>query len=193
MARVAPDLLHWKRLDQKSRAAFNREFYRVYKGLDTETIRRLAKETLDAVSLPRIYPKAVQAIRAHRRNGTRVVLLTGALDFLVDPISPLADEIICAKLAEYEGKFTGALEETPIAGEARSAHMRRWASDRGVDLKDCWAYADSVSDLPMLAAVGHPVAVNPDDALRDEAERLGFAVADWSLPYGAGIKLPVAT
>ena len=193
MARMAPDVMQWRRLDKKSRASFNREFYKVYRGLDADLVRKLAKETLDAVSLPRIYPRAVQAIRAHRRNGTRVVLLTGALDFLVEPLSPLADEVICARLAEHDGEFTGALEEIPIAGDARSAHMRLWAENHGVDLADCWAYADSISDLPMLAAVGNPVAVNPDDALRAEASRRGFAVADWELPYGSGIKIPVAT
>ncbi len=193
LTRIAPDLLMWQRLDRKSRAAFNREFYRVYRGLDAALVRSLARETLDEVTLPRMYPKAVQAIRAHRRNGTRVILLTGALDFVVEPLRPLADEVICARLAEFDGEFTGALEETPIAGEARSAHMRHWALENGVDLADCWAYADSVSDLPMLAAVGHPVAVNPDDALRSEASKRDFAVADWTLPYGVGLKLPVAT
>lgn len=191
VGRVAPDVLRWQRLDRRSRAAFNREFYRVYKGLDAQVIRSLARETLDAVTLPRMYPKAVQAIRAHRRNGTRIVLLTGALDFIVDPLRPLADEVICARLAELDGRFTGALEETPIAGEARSAHMRRWAEAQGVDLANCWAYADSVSDLPMLAAVGHGVAVNPDASLRREAERAGMAIAEWDLPYGKGVTVPV--
>jgi HAD superfamily hydrolase (TIGR01490 family) len=193
LSRIAPDLILWQRLDRRNRAAFNREFYRVYKGLDAALVRSLARETLDDVTLPRMYPKAVQAIRAHRRNGTRVVFLTGALDFLVEPLRPLADEIICARLAEYDGEFTGALEETPIAGEARSALMRRWAQDNGVDLADCWAYADGVSDLPMLAAVGHPVAVNPDEPLRAAARRRDFAIAEWTLPYGVGLKLPVAT
>ncbi|MHB8572813.1 MAG: HAD-IB family hydrolase [Candidatus Dormibacteria bacterium] len=193
MARLAPDAWRWRQLDRRSRAAFNREFYRVYQGLDAELVRALSRETLDAVSLPRMFPKAVQAIRAHRRAGTRVVLLTGALDFLVEHLAPLADEIICARLAEYEGRFTGALAETPIAGEARSAHMREWARQNEIELSGCWAYADSISDLPMLAAVGHPVAVNPDEALQHEAERRGWAVAKWDLPYGAGVKIPVAT
>ena len=69
--------------------------------------------------------------------------------------------------------------------------MRQWAQERGVDLADCWAYADSVSDLPMLAAVGHPVAVNPDEALRKVAKERDFAIADWDLPYGVGLKFPV--
>jgi HAD superfamily hydrolase (TIGR01490 family) len=193
LGRIAPDLLMWQRLDKKSRAAFNREFYRVYQGLDAALVRSLAKETLDEVTLPRLYPKAIQAIRAHRRNGTKIVLLTGALDFIVEPLRPLADEVICARLAEYDGEFTGALEETPIAGEARSAHMRHWAKERGIDLADCWAYADSVSDLPMLAAVGNPVAVNPDDALREQARKREFAIAEWTIPHDVGLKLPVST
>ncbi|MGB2939029.1 MAG: HAD-IB family hydrolase [Candidatus Dormiibacterota bacterium] len=193
LGRIAPDLVLWQRLDKKSRAAFNREFYRVYRGLDAALVRSLARETLDEVTLPRMYPKAVQAIRAHRRNGTRVVLLTGALDFIVEPLRPLADEIICAKLAEYQGEFTGALEETPIAGEARSAHMRAWAQQNGVDLADCWAYADSVSDLPMLTAVGNPVAVNPDEALLEQARKRDFAIANWTIPHDIGLKLPVNT
>ena len=69
-----------------------------------------------------------------------------------------------------DGVLTGFLEPPPLVGEARAAWLRRHAADRGVDLSRSYAYGDSYSDRPLLEAVGHPVAVNPDPQLYRHAK-----------------------
>jgi phosphoserine phosphatase len=74
----------------------------------------------------------------------------------VAPLGPLFDEIVCARLGEVDGRFTGEMVEAPPTGEARAMLMEAWAANFGLSLGATIAYADSTSDLPMLEAAGHP-------------------------------------
>ena len=148
MLRQAP---RWLYLERRSRAEFQRSFYREYDGLDPEVMQRLGREALDAVTLRRIYPEGMRRIREHKRAGHRVLLLTGALDVVVEPLAELLDvEVDCAHLLVNDGRLTGDLESPPPAGEARSALLEEYAGRNGVVLSESFAYADSLSDLPML-------------------------------------------
>ena len=151
-------------LDKASRAHFNRAFYKNYAGWKPSRARHLGQESFPGFTLSRIYPDALTCLREHKRMGHRVVLLSGALDFLLDPFKDLADDVLSASLAEEDGVYTGELG-APVAGEARARMLASFARKRGVDLGRSYAYADSISDLPMLEAVGNPVAVNPDRRL----------------------------
>jgi alcohol-forming fatty acyl-CoA reductase len=135
----------------------------------------------------------VRRIRAHRARGDRVVLVTGALDFLVEPLAHLADELVAARLVERRGAFTGELAEPPLSADARASLAARLAAEHDVDLADCHAYGDSVSDLPLLELVGHPVAVNPDFRLAREARRRHWTTLDWSVEPGARSRPPAPT
>ncbi len=103
------------------------------------------------------------------------MLLSGALDFLLEPMKDLVDDVLCATLAEENGAYTGELSGAPVAGEARARMLASFASRRNLDLSRSYAYADSISDLPMLEAVGNPVAVNPDGRLGAAARGQGMA------------------
>ena len=120
----------------------------------------------------------MRRIRAHRRRGDRVVLMTGALDFLVDSLRHLGDELIAARLVERTGRFTGELAEPPLTADGRASLAARLAAEHGLDLADCHAYGDSIADLPLLELVGHPHAINPDFRLAREARRRGWPVED---------------
>jgi alcohol-forming fatty acyl-CoA reductase len=122
----------------------------------------------------------VRRVRAHRRRGDRVVLMTGALDFLVDSLAHLGDELIAARLVERTGRFTGELAEPPLTADGRASHAARLAAEQGLELADCHAYGDSISDLPLLELVGHPHAINPDFRLAREARRRGWPVERWA-------------
>ena len=166
-------------LDKISRAHFNRAFYKNYKGWKPARARTLGMESFSGYTLERLYPEAIATLRAHKRAGHRVVLLSGALDFVLEPFKDLADDVLTARLREDNGVYTGELSGAPVAGEARARMLASFARRRNVDLSRSYAYADSISDLPMLEAVGNPVAVNPDARLRLAAKERGWQIKHW--------------
>ncbi|HSS61588.1 MAG TPA: HAD-IB family hydrolase [Candidatus Limnocylindrales bacterium] len=185
MVRMLREAPRWLFLERRSRAEFQRSFYREYDGLDYEVMKRLGREALDAVTLRRIYPEGMRRIREHKRAGHRVLLLTGALDVVVEPLAELLEvEVDCAHLLLKEGRLTSDLQSPPPAGEARSALLEEYAARNGVVLAESFAYADSLSDLPMLELVGTPVAVNPDARLSQVAGQRGWRVERWRMAPG---------
>jgi alcohol-forming fatty acyl-CoA reductase len=185
MARMLREAPRWLFLERRSRAEFQRSFYREYDGLDYEVMRRLGREALDAVTLRRIYPEGMRRIREHKRAGHRVLLLTGALDVVVEPLAELLEvEVDCAHLLIDDGRLTGDLKSPPPAGEARGALLLEYAERNGVTLSESFAYADSLSDLPMMELVGTPVAVNPDARLSQVAGQRGWRIERWRMAPG---------
>ena len=127
----------------------------------------------------------MRRIREHKRRGDRVILITSALDFLVEPLQHLADEVHAAKLVERVGRFTGELAEPPLTADGRASLAARLAADHGVELSHCHAYGDSLADLPLLELVGHPHAINPDFRLSREARRRRWPIEEWSTERAA--------
>ena len=182
MLRAAP---RWLYLERRSRAEFQRSFYRQYDGLDYEVMRRLGREALNAVTLRRVYPEGIRRIREHKRAGHHVLLLTGALDVVVEPLAELLEvEVDCAHLLLNDGRMTGDLQSPPPAGEARATLLEEYAAQHSLVLSESFAYADSLSDLPMLELVGTPVAVNPDARLSQVAGQRGWRVERWRMAPG---------
>src|SRR5579864_8248368 len=142
MAQMLREAPRWLYLERRSRAEFQRSFYREYDGLDYEVMRRLGREALDAVTLRRTYPEGMRRIREHKRAGHRVLLLTGALDVVVEPLAELLEvEVDCAHLLIKEGRMTGDLASPPPAGEARGALLQDYAARNGISLSESFAYA----------------------------------------------------
>ena len=166
-------------LDKLSRAHFNRVFYKNYKGWKPARARALGMQSFYGYVLERLYPEAIAALREHKSAGHRIVLLSGTLDFLLEPFKDLADDVLTARLEEENGVYTGELSGAPVAGEARARMLASFARRRNVDLSRSYAYADSISDLPMLEAVGIPVVVNPDARLRAVARDRGWQIKHW--------------
>jgi hypothetical protein len=111
-------------------------------------------------------------------------LITGALDFVIAPMRPLFDDIVCARLGQHDGRYDGRLEELPPIGEARALLLQDYAAAHDLSLEEAVAYADSASDLAMLEAVGFPVAVNPESRLAAIARRRGWHVEHWAKAAG---------
>jgi len=109
------------------------------------------------------------------------VLVTGALDFVMQPLAEFmrADDLLAIQLVERDGIFTGELSSPPIADEHKAALIREYAQRYGIDLTRSFAYGNSLGDAPMLECVGHPVAVNPDKRLRRSATERGWRVVEW--------------
>ncbi len=185
MAQMLREAPRWLYLERRSRAEFQRSFYREYDGLDYDVMKRLGREALNAVTLRRVYPEGMRRIREHKRAGHRVLLLTGALDVVVEPLAELLDvEVDCAHLLVKDGRLTGDLQAPPPAGEARGTLLEEYAARHAVVLADSFAYADSLSDLGMLELVGTPVAVNPDARLSQVAGQRGWRIERWRMAPG---------
>jgi HAD superfamily hydrolase (TIGR01490 family) len=170
-------------LDKWSRGRFNVVFYRRYRGLPVDEVCRWHRETFAQNLQRRVFPAALECLRGHREQGHRVVLLTGALDCVMQPLADFvgADDLIAMRLRAEGGVFTGELTGPPIAGEQKAVLVRGYARMHGIDLGQSFVYGDSKSDIPVLACAGHPVAVRPGRRLRGVAAARGWRVVEWSL------------
>ncbi|MGI9605989.1 MAG: HAD-IB family hydrolase [Acidimicrobiales bacterium] len=183
----------WLALDRKDRSDFLRSFYRNYRGAPIEQIERDSTELLSDYLLSKAFPAAIRRVRQHRELGHRTVLITGALDFVVEPLAPLFDDIISAELGTSGGRYTGGMVSVPPTAENRYQSLVDFAEANDIDLRESVAYADSSSDLPMLEAVGFPVAVNPETKLASIARKRGWLVENFSKQSGAPARpIPLA-
>ncbi|HEX3898704.1 MAG TPA: HAD-IB family hydrolase [Mycobacteriales bacterium] len=180
VSEVARALPRWLATERRDRSAFLRMVYRRYEGASMTELERIVDDHVRTSMLSRLAPEAVRAIREHRAAGHRLVLVTGAITPLTRPIASLFDEIAAAELAvDSTGRCTGMLERPPLVGESRAAWLRHRADAEGWDLSASYAYADSASDLPLLRAVGHPVAIDPDVVLSRVARKERWPVEIW--------------
>jgi HAD superfamily hydrolase (TIGR01490 family) len=179
----APALLA---LDKRDRSDFLRHFYRRYDGADVAQLEADAVEMFSDLILTKSFPAAIRRVREHRRLGHRTVLITGALDLAIEPLRPLFDDIVAPSLARRpDGTYRGELTGVPPTGEARASALFDYAAEHGFDLAEGIAYADSTSDLPMLEAVGFPVAVNPETRLAALARKRGWLVEHFDKAAGS--------
>ena len=172
MAGLAARAPGWALADRRSRAGFNRSFYRTYRGLPAAELRAEADAALDEHILPRVQQAAVRRISAHRRRGDRVCA-HGRARLPGRAAAGARGRAISASLVEEAGVFTGELAAAPMTAEGRAAEAARsppsTASARGLprlrrlDLRP-----------PLLECVGHAHPVNPDFRLERESWRRGW-------------------
>jgi fatty acyl-CoA reductase len=181
LLRQGPALLA---LDRRDRGDFLSSFYRRFEDAPLGRLREDSWELFHRQLLTRSFPDGFARVRAHRAAGHRTLLITGALDFIIEPIRPLFDDIVCAEMGERNGLLTGQLTALPPIGEARALLLSEYAEEHALSLEESVAYADSTSDLAMLEAVGFPVAVNPEARLSAIARRRGWHVEHWAKAEG---------
>jgi len=182
-------------IDRKDRSDFLRFFYRRYEDASVAQIAEDSPELLSQLILAKSFPAGLRRVREHRALGHRTMLITGALDFVVEGLRPLFDEIVSAKLTvRPDGTYSGNMAVVPPTGETRAEILADYCASEGLRLEDSVAYADSTSDLPMLEAVGFPVAVNPETRLAAIARKRGWLVEHWEKASGAPkMLLPLGT
>ena len=154
-------------------------------GWDVETVRAIVADTLHHIVTPMIYEEAVELIEAHQAAGRDVVIVSTSGAEVVEPIGAMlgADKVIATRMVVADGKYTGEIEDYAY-GPYKATAILTLAEAEGYDLANSYAYSDSVTDEPMLAAVGHPFAVNPDKALRRLAVTRDWTVLDFNEPVG---------
>ncbi len=152
-------------------------------GWEVDTVRQIVAETLHTIVDPLVYDEALELIRQHQQAGREVVIVSTSGSDVVEPIAELlgVSNVMATRLEVREGRYTGEIEFYAY-GENKASAIREFAAREGYDLRECFAYSDSATDIPMLTAVGHPNAVNPDKPLRKEAIERGWPVLDFSKP-----------
>ncbi|MCH0557718.1 HAD family phosphatase [Streptomyces sp. MUM 16J] len=162
------------------------------RGWNVQQVREIVAETLHDLIDPIIYDEAASLVEEHHMAGRDVVIVSTSGAEVVEPIGELlgADRVVATRMVVGEdGCFTGEIEYYAY-GPTKAEAVRELALSEGYDLDRCYAYSDSATDLPMLQAVGHPHAVNPDRALRREANARGWPVLEFRRPVPLKKRLP---
>ena len=146
-------------------------------GREVREMRRLAPTVLAGV-LPRLYPQMLELAYEHQDAGRSVYICTAASQEMANALSYILgfDGAIGSRSEVVDGVYTGREGGLFAYREGKAQAIRELAAAEGIDLSISYAYSDSESDLPMLEAVGHPVAVNPDTALTRVARDAGWEV-----------------
>jgi len=161
------------------------------KGWDRAEIEAIVEETLDDVVAPLVYAEALFLIDEHLREGRRVFIVSASPEEVVRPLAHyigVQDIIATRAKVDEEGRYTGEVELYAYA-ETKAEVIRAVAEEQDIDLAESYAYSDSATDLPMMHAVGHPVAVNPDKELREAAEEHGWPILEFVRQVGLTSRL----
>jgi HAD superfamily hydrolase (TIGR01490 family) len=152
-------------------------------GWDVATVHDIVRETLHDIVDPLVYAEAADLMEEHRAAGREIVIVSSSGAEVVEPIGAMlgADRVVATRMVIADGRYTGEIEFYAY-GENKAEAMRRLAGEGGYDLADCYAYSDSITDLPMLSSVGHPTAVNPDRGLRRVALDQDWPVRQFTRP-----------
>lgn len=154
------------------------------RGWDRARLRDLVADALQEVVPPLVYAEALVLIDEHHRAGRLVAVISASPDEVAEPLGRYvgADRTLATRSETDEaGIFTGRIERY-MFGESKAEAIRELAAAEGISLPDSYAYTDSVTDLPMLETVGHPVAVNPDRELRAIADERDWLVMEFRRP-----------
>lgn len=156
---------------------------RLCRGWPAEGVREIVRTNLDDIIVPHLYDEARALVAGHHQAGRDVIIVSASGHEVVDPIAALlkADTVIATQMVIADGRYTGDVAFYAY-GEAKATKIRELAAERGYQLAECYAYSDSITDLPMLEAVGHPAAVNPDRALRRVAAGHGWPILTFATP-----------
>ena len=157
--------------ERQDRYLLNVVLFELFKGVSRDRLEELGDEYCERVLMKNLYPQARAMIEENRAAGIEPVLVTGSPDFVASPLARRLGitDFAANRLAYNRGRATGRLQPPVMAGDEKARWCAAYAASHQIDLAACWGYADSHYDQPFLAALGHPVAVNPDRRLNATA------------------------
>ena len=176
-------IYHLGEVDAEKMDRMRDDLARAVIGWEAEKVHEVIEADLLTLINPLVYDEAAALIESHHAAGRCVVIVSSSGDEVVGPIGELlgADEVVASRMVVEDGRYTGEVAFYAF-GPYKAQAMRDMAAEHGWDLADCYAYTDSATDLPMLEAVGHPHAVNPDRSLRRAATERGWEILDFQHP-----------
>jgi HAD superfamily hydrolase (TIGR01490 family) len=163
------------------------------RGWNQHEVASIVREALDEVVTPIIFSEALDLIEEHQRAGRMVVIVSSAPAEVVRPLGEFlgVDDVIATRAeVDSRGNYTGELSFYGY-GPHKAEAIQAYAARERLDLDESYAYSDSITDEPMLRAVGHPVAVNPDRELDRLARDEGWPVMKFERPIRLRDRLPV--
>ncbi|MBV1876261.1 MAG: HAD-IB family hydrolase [Pseudomonadales bacterium] len=183
-------------VDKQSHQAKNEQFYQEYKQgvLDIEAYMRFSCAVLAAHSTDLLYqhrqqfidqqikplllPKALAKIAAHKEQGDLIIVVTATIDFITQPIVELMGikNLIAPEPEMLNGRYTGKLSGIPSYGIGKVIRLKEWVKAHNQDMTNSYFYSDSANDIPLLEAVEHPVAVDPDPRLEHFAKQHNWPI-----------------
>jgi len=184
--------LHLGASEQKL-ARIRESVLRLTRGWDQSEVSRIVRETLDDVVEPIIYAEALELLEEHQAAGRRTYIVSASPVEIVEPLAEYlgVDGAIASRaVVDLDGRYTGEMAFYAY-GPFKAEAMQDVARREGIDLSTSYAYSDSYTDVPMLEAVGHPVAVNPDRVLARLARDRGWDTLQFSRPVRLRDRVPV--
>ena len=181
--------------DEQRLARIRESMLALTKGWERDRVRQIVRETLLEVIEPLIYAEALELMEAHRLAGDRVFLVSASPEEIVEPLAELLGvdgSISSVGEVDDEGRYTGRMAFYAY-GPGKAEAMRDLAAHSGIDLAASSAYSDSATDLPMLEAVGHPVAVNADRPLAKVARERDWETRQFTKPVRLRDRMTVRT
>jgi fatty acyl-CoA reductase len=159
------------RLARHPRERFRDKSY--LEGLPVDEVIRLARRCYQEAIAPRLSAPGLACVKEHQAQGHRIVLLTGSLSVLLQPLKEKlkADWLIATELGRDNGRFTGEIAGLHPRGENKLRLLKELSRTQGLDLSQSYAYGDHIQDSYLFRAIGHPVAVNPSWRLKRLARR----------------------
>ncbi len=153
-----------------------------YRGVFEREMRAQCEEWFPRYVLPWVSEAARRTVAEHQEQADIVAIVSGATRYVTEPLARELgiQHVVCSVMEIDEARaFTGAVEDPLCFGEGKLLRTARFLERRGVALSDCTFFSDSITDLPLLAAVGQPVAINPDVRLRWAALRRSWPILSW--------------
>ena len=176
--------------DEKKMDRLKEGLLQLTRGWDRMEVERLVHDVIIDVIDPFVYQEALDLMALHRQQRRRIYIVSSSPEEVVRPLARHfgVSGVIATRARIEGGVYVGELEFY-CYGDAKAEAIRQLAERVGIDLQGSYAYTDSITDLPMLEAVGNPVAVNPDKDLRKEAEEREWDIRDFRRPVRLRTKI----
>jgi HAD superfamily hydrolase (TIGR01490 family) len=146
-----------------------------------DVLESIREGFLSEIIQPMISDNARSLVRLHGDRGHTLMIITATNRFITQPIAEKfgIDLLIATEVEEIGGRFTGRTFGTPSFGAGKVQRLMEWLEGTTENLTDSWFYSDSHNDLPLMRLVDNPVALNPDEKLRKEAQLNSWKIIDW--------------
>jgi len=168
-------------------AAWTKGMMRQFEGQSEAELAAEARAWFDEMVVQTLYPEAERLVKQHQERGDVVVIVSGATRFVVEPLAERLgiEHFLYTRLEVEDGLFTGRVIEPICFEEGKIYWLQQFIEEQDIELAKSWFYTDSVTDLPLLELVGHPVVTNPDPLMYRAARRRHWPIRFFDDPREA--------